>query len=80
MHEEVIENVLDFTREIGFSVEGLDFSPVKGPEGNIEYLMFVKKTGCAAEIEITSNGIRELVKRSHSELDRPERTQEDKAE
>lgn len=80
VHEEVIENVLDFTREIGFSVGGLDFSPVKGPEGNIEYLMFVKKTGCAAEIEITSNGIRELVKRSHSELDRPERTQEDKAE
>ena len=42
--------------------------------------MFVKKTGCAAETEITDNDIRELVKRSHSELDRPERTQEDKAE
>ena len=42
--------------------------------------MFVKKTGCAAETEITDNDIHELVERSHSELDRPERTQEDKAE
>ncbi len=44
VHKEVIENVLEFTKEIGFSVKGLDFSPIKGPEGNIEYLMFVEKT------------------------------------
>ncbi len=43
-HIEVIENVLDFTRETGFSVLGLDFSPVRGPEGNIEYLMYIKKS------------------------------------
>jgi len=43
-HTEVIETVLEFTKEIGFSVAGLDFSPVRGPEGNIEYLMYVKKT------------------------------------
>lgn len=42
-HIEVIENVLAFTKEIGFSVKGLDFSPIKGPEGNIEYLMYIKK-------------------------------------
>ncbi len=43
-HIEVIENVLNFTKEIGFSVQGLDFSPVRGPEGNIEYLMYIKKS------------------------------------
>lgn len=43
-HINVIETVLDFTKEIGFSVKGLDFSPVRGPEGNIEYLMHIKKT------------------------------------
>ncbi len=43
-HIEVIENVLRFTKEIGFSVLGLDFSPVRGPEGNIEYLMYIKKS------------------------------------
>ncbi len=43
-HIEVIEKVLAFTKEIGFSVQGLDFSPVRGPEGNIEYLMYIKKS------------------------------------
>ncbi len=43
-HIEVIENVLEFTKEIGFSIQGLDFSPVRGPEGNIEYLMYIKKS------------------------------------
>lgn len=43
-HIEVIENVLFFTKEMGFSVQGLDFSPVRGPEGNIEYLMYIKKS------------------------------------
>lgn len=45
VHLEVIEQVLAFTRDIGFSVLGLDFSPVKGPEGNIEYLMYIGKSG-----------------------------------
>ncbi|MDO4744059.1 MAG: TlyA family RNA methyltransferase, partial [Clostridia bacterium] len=41
---EVIENTLAFTKEIGFSVQGLDYSPVRGPEGNIEYLMYIRKS------------------------------------
>ncbi len=43
-HIEVIESVLEFARETGFSVLGLDYSPVRGPEGNIEYLMHIKKS------------------------------------
>ena len=43
VHVEVIENVLGYAEEAGFNVLGLDFSPVKGPEGNIEYLMHIKK-------------------------------------
>ncbi len=62
VHKEVIENVLEFTREIGFSVKGLDFSPIKGPEGNIEYLMFVEK--CMDEsVEFDIDA---LTKASHS--------------
>lgn len=45
VHIEVIENVINFTRDIGFKILGLDYSPIKGPEGNIEYLMFVGKEG-----------------------------------
>ncbi len=43
VHKEVIEKVIDFCLKIGFSVEGLDYSPIKGPEGNIEYLLLIKK-------------------------------------
>ena len=40
-HREVLHNAMDYAAANGFAVRGLDFSPVKGPEGNIEYLMFV---------------------------------------
>lgn len=43
VHVEVIEKVLGYAEEAGFNVLGLDFSPVKGPEGNIEYLMHIRK-------------------------------------
>lgn len=42
-HREVIEKVTDYARSIGFDVLELDFSPIKGPEGNIEYLVHLKK-------------------------------------
>lgn len=38
VHESVINSILDFAPTIGLSVQGLDFSPIKGPEGNIEYI------------------------------------------
>ena len=44
VHIAVIEKILNLAIEDGFSVLGLDFSPVKGPEGNIEYLCYLKKT------------------------------------
>lgn len=43
VHEEVICQVLAFCRKIGFSVKNLDFSPIKGPEGNMEYLVHIQK-------------------------------------
>ena len=42
VHEDVIRGVLDFAPTAGLSVAGLDFSPIKGPEGNIEYLCHMK--------------------------------------
>lgn len=44
IHREVITRIIDFCLENGFSVEGLDYSPVKGPEGNIEYLVYIRKS------------------------------------
>ena len=43
IHREVIAKVIDFADLTGFSVQGLTYSPVKGPEGNIEYLVFLEK-------------------------------------
>ena len=43
-HYEVIELVLSYAVSIGFKVLALDFSPIKGPEGNIEYLVHLQKT------------------------------------
>ena len=52
----------------GFKVCGLDFSPVKGPEGNIEYLMFVQKSD---EPGVLDDSVAEqVVASSHSTLDR----------
>ena len=52
----------------GFTVRGLDFSPVKGPEGNIEYLMFVEKSD--APSVLGDDQVDQVVAASHSTLDR----------
>ncbi len=43
VHEEVIERAVSFADYVGFNILGIDFSPIKGPEGNIEYLMMLEK-------------------------------------
>ncbi|MBP3755109.1 MAG: TlyA family RNA methyltransferase [Lachnospiraceae bacterium] len=43
VHEEVIERAVSFADFVGFKILGIDFSPIKGPEGNIEYLMSLEK-------------------------------------
>ena len=43
IHREVIEKIVDYADIIGFTVLDLDFSPIRGPEGNIEYLLYLRK-------------------------------------
>lgn len=43
-HHEVIEKVTSYAASIGFDIREIEFSPIKGPEGNIEYLVHLKKT------------------------------------
>ena len=66
-HKEVVKSITDFAFETGFSVIGLDFSPIRGPEGNIEYLMYISKT-CDNTNLITDDKINEITEKSHSEL------------
>ncbi len=44
VHKEVIVNIESFAASIGFEIMGLDYSPIKGPEGNIEYLLWLKNS------------------------------------
>ncbi len=67
-HVEVVNDITGFALECGFTLKGLDFSPIKGPEGNIEYLMFLEKAESPAnELQITAEDVVEL---SHSTLDK----------
>ena len=67
VHKEVVEGIYDFVTENGFGVLGLDFSPVKGPEGNIEYLIYVQKDD-EGFINETVDAVK-ISKASHDELD-----------
>ena len=75
VHVEVIENVSCFALTSGFEILGLDFSPVKGPEGNIEYLIHLRKTAEIQENYILleedyKKTIKQLVEDSHTTLDK----------
>ena len=67
VHEEVICKVIDYAVSIGFVVLNLEYSPIKGPEGNIEYLVYIKKaeTGSVSEIDVKA-----VVEAAHGELDK----------
>ena len=67
VHRDVIEAITTFALENGFTLLGLTFSPIKGPEGNIEYLMYIEK---AEEPERrTAVTAAELADASHEALD-----------
>ncbi len=66
VHREVVENSLNYAYDLGFSVIHLDFSPIKGPEGNIEYLMHIVNDSNAGRVD--SSVIDAVVSSSHKSL------------
>jgi 23S rRNA (cytidine1920-2'-O)/16S rRNA (cytidine1409-2'-O)-methyltransferase len=68
VHLEVVEKIINLALENGFNVDGLQFSPIKGPEGNIEYLIYLQKSN---EPKVASSvDAKALVNQSHTELDK----------
>jgi hemolysin TlyA family protein len=65
IHREVIEKICSFLPSAGFFAVGLDFSPVKGPEGNIEYLIYLKTTCQNGDKLITIDDMVNVVEASH---------------
>ena len=66
-HMEVLERAVSFAKNAGFGIVGLEFSPIKGPQGNIEYLMVLTRK--EPELTVSSEEIKALVESSHNELD-----------
>lgn len=68
VHKEVIENVVDMARNMELVPHRLTYSPVKGPEGNIEYLVWLIKG--AAEDTVSEELIETTVEKAHGKLDK----------
>ena len=68
VHEEVIEKICDFASSYGFLLLHLDYSPIKGPEGNIEYLLHMQKTAAAEQNYHLRADIAKVVLASHQDL------------
>ena len=68
VHEEVVERIIEFASQNGFFVKNLEYSPIKGPEGNIEYLVYIRKDetgGVDAAVDIKA-----VMDAAHGELDK----------
>lgn len=65
-HIEVVEMIYNFVLENGFSVLNFDFSPIKGPQGNIEYLIYIEKTD--KPVSYLDKAPSEIVVASHEKL------------
>ena len=70
-HLEVIEKVIEFAVSIGFEILNLEYSPIKGPEGNIEYLVHLKKEQDVEQAGMKENvDVQKVVEAAHGELDK----------
>ena len=71
VHLEVLENFLDHAKENGFTVLGITYSPIRGPEGNIEYLGYLKKGGeadCVPDLRALVDASHSALKEGHGEI------------
>ncbi len=67
VHVDVLQDIVAFVPGFGWQVQALDFSPIKGPEGNIEFLAKITKKR-SEDAPVTEETIRELVRRAHEEM------------
>ena len=70
VHLEVIKKVLEYALSIGFSVLNLEFSPIKGPEGNIEYLLYLQNHTDGQAYPEYQVDAKAIVDAAHGELDK----------
>ena len=69
-HLEVIEKVIEFAVSIGFEILNLEYSPIKGPEGNIEYLLYLQNHVDGKIYPEYQVNAKAIVDAAHGELDK----------
>ena len=67
-HLEVIEQVIAYAQSIGFGILNLEFSPIKGPEGNIEYLLYLQNNPERYPAEAAPVDAKRIVDEAHGTL------------
>lgn len=67
VHVKVVNMIIEYAASIGFRILGLDYSPIRGPEGNIEYLLYIEKNNTEPSAEVC---VEETVKLAHESLDK----------
>ena len=70
VHREVISRVAAYAQENGFELLHLEFSPIKGPEGNIEYLLHLRNCTDGSTFANDTIGASEIVEKAHETLDK----------
>lgn len=68
VHKEVIEKIVDFALSQNLGVLGISFSPIKGPEGNIEYLIYLDKKEQGLTTDEIHHLVEDVVEKSHTTL------------
>ena len=69
VHQAVLHEVLTKISQIGFSIQGLSFSPIRGPEGNIEFLAYLDLSEISS-VSIEEEAIQKLVERAHGNFEK----------
>ncbi len=68
VHLRVIEKILLFANSLGFKIEKIDYSPIKGPAGNIEYIVYMKKETGKLDLFNIRENIKIVVEKAYKEL------------
>jgi len=68
VHEEVLNGILRFAEQLDWPIRKMDFSPITGPKGNIEFIAEMRKKEEGAPV-ISSEQVRDLVREAHRQMD-----------
>lgn len=77
IHEKVVKYIIDYCMKSNFCIKGLDFSPIKGPAGNIEYLLYISNVDISDKLlaigtDDIDSYIKSIVEKSHDSLNKEE--------